>query len=109
MRNDGTSTLKSSQISVANLESKFKVSMDLYAVNMSHEDNICVDYQTSTTQGEKCWKAMHDFTLSQWETKTFEFDAEDAESLRLRLRVDASSEKSGDILISRVNIEGWSA
>jgi len=109
MKNDGTSTLKSSQISVANSESKlFKVSMDLYAVNMSHEDNICIDYQTSTTQGEKCWKAMHDFPLSQWETKTFEFGAEDAESLRLRLRVDASSE-SGDILISRVNIEGWSA
>eukprot|EP00985_Skeletonema_marinoi_P001137 scaffold459_cov78-Skeletonema_marinoi.AAC.7 len=59
-------------------------------VNMSHEDNICVDYQTSTstTQGEKCWKPMHDFTLSQRETKTFEFDAEDVESLRLRLRVD---------------------
>ncbi|KAL7496372.1 hypothetical protein ACHAWT_004528 [Skeletonema menzelii] len=102
----GTSILKSSQISVTNSPNKIKVSMDLYAVNMSHEDNMCIDYQTSTTLGEHCWKAIHDFPLSQWETKTFEFDAEDdTESLRLRLRVDATSE-SGDILISRVNIEG---
>ena len=105
MSTDGTSTLKSNQISITNSESKFKVSVDLYAVNMSHEDNICIDYQTSTSQGETCWKALHDFPLSQWETKTFEFDAANTESLRLRLRVDATSE-SGDILISRVNIEG---
>ena len=59
MSTDGTSTLKSSQISVTNSESKFKVSIDLYAVNVSQEDNICVDYQTSTSQGEKYWKAKY--------------------------------------------------
>ncbi len=107
MSTDGTSTLKSSQISVANSESKFKVSIDLYAVNLSHDDSFCIDYQTSTFQGEKCWKAMHDFPLSQWETKSFEFDAENTESLRLRLRMDATSD-SGDILISEVNVEGSS-
>jgi secreted trypsin-like serine protease len=73
MSTDGTSTLKSSQISVANSESKFKISLDMYAVSMSHEDNICVDYQTSTTHGEKCWKALHEIPISQWATKTFEF------------------------------------
>jgi trypsin len=108
MSTDGTSTLKSSQISVADSENKFKVSVDLYAVNLSHDDNFCVDYQTNTLHGEKCWKAMHDFPLAQWETKTFEFDAENTESLRLRLRLDATSE-SGDILISTVDVEGSSA
>ena len=108
MSTDGTSTLKSTQISVDNSElNKFKVSLDLYAVNMSHEDNICVDYQTSTTHahGEKCWTALHEFPMSQWETKTFEFEAKDAESLRLRLRLDSTGE-GNDILISRVNVEG---
>ena len=108
MSTDGTSTLKSSQISVANSESKFKVSVDIYAVNLSHDDNFCIDYQTSTSQGEKCWKAMHDFPLSQWKTKTFEFEAENTESLRLRLRLDATS-RSGDVLISEVSVEGSSA
>jgi len=108
MSTGGTSTLKSSQISVTNSESKFKLSIDLYAVDLSHDDNICIDYQTSTSHGEKCWKALHDFPLSQWETKSFEFDAENTESLRLRLRMDATSE-SGDILISKVDVEGSSA
>ena len=86
---------------------KFKVSLDLYAVNMSHEDNICVDYQTSTAHAhdEKCWTALHEFPMSQWETKTFEFEAKDAESLRLRLRLDSTGE-GNDILMSRVNVEG---
>jgi len=105
MSTDGKSTLTSSQISVANSENKFKISLDIYVVNMSHEDNICVDYQTSTTHGEKCWKALHDIPISEWVTKTFEFEAENTASLRLRLRMDSSSAKS-DILISRVNIEG---
>ena len=106
MSSGGTSTLKSSHIGLANSQNKIKVSLDLYAASMSHEDNICIDYQTSSAHGEHCWKALHDFQLSQWETKTFEFDAgDDTESLRLRLRLDATSESS-DILISRVNIEG---
>ena len=105
--NEGASTLKSRQIEVEKTENKFKISLDLYAVNMNHDDSICIDYQTMSTQkgGERCWKALHDFHLSQWVTKTFEFDAKDAEALRIRLRVDSSGQKS-NILISRVNIEG---
>ena len=100
-----TSTLKSGHINVANSENKFRISLDLYAVQMGHEDDICIDYQTNTNHGVQCWKALHDIPLSQWSTKTFEFEAEDAESLRLRLRLDSTRDKS-DILISRVEIEG---
>ena len=116
IRMSETSTLKSSEISIDKPENKFRITLDLYSVGMSHEDSICVDYQmrnastnAQTITGEKCWKALHDFPVSQWETKTFEFDAgEDPESLRIRLRVDSTSDNT-DTLISRVNIEGSSA
>ncbi|KAL7450233.1 hypothetical protein ACHAWC_002186, partial [Mediolabrus comicus] len=115
IRMSETSTLKSSEISIDKPNNKFRITLDLYSVGMSHEDSICVDYQmrnasinAQTTTGEKCWKALHDFPVSQWETKTFDFDAEEAESLRIRLRVDSTSDNT-DTLISRVNIEGSSA
>ena len=104
--NSEDSTLKSNLIKVGKSGNKFKFTVDLYAINLTHEDSLCVDYQTSNSQrGENCWKALHDFAAFQWVTKSFEFDAPDAETVRFRLRVDSSSEENmSDVLISRVSI-----
>jgi len=104
MEAGGKSTLKSNKINVDKSEKRFRVSVDVFPVTMTHEDSICVDYETKKEKGQQCWQALHDFQPSQWATNTFEFEANDARAFKFRLRLDSQS-KDSDLLIAAFKVE----
>jgi len=106
---DGSSALKSNQISLENSPfTKFKINFSFYAIEMEDSDDLCLDYEINygAVTGEKCWSSLHAFENSRWyDDKSFGFSVPNAHSLRIRFRVKGD-DTLDDVLIDSVVIQG---
>ena len=87
--------------------SRIKASFSFYSVNLQHSDNVCLEYEldNGAVTGHKCWSTLHAFENSRWyDNMSFEFDASDANSLVIGLKVEGDL---GDhVLIDSVSVQG---
>ena len=103
----GQMSFRTQQIPLEGKYSKIKISFSFYAIQPELMNNICLDYWTDGEYtGKNCWSTAAQeniFDDGGWHDDTgFEFDASDAQFLRIRFVVDGGD----DVLLDSVTIEG---
>lgn len=105
----GHSVLKSNQISLENAAySRYRVTFSFNAIAMEHSDDLCLDYEIDggVITGEKCWSSIHAFEMDTWyDDVSFEFAASNAQTLRIRFRVEGD-DIVDEVLLDSVTIQG---
>ena len=107
--NGGRSVLKSNEISLENAAySRYRVTFSFYAISLEDSDELCLDYEIDggAITGEKCWSSLQAFEMGRWyDDMSFEFASSNAQTLRIRFRVDGD-DVVDEILLDSVTIQG---
>lgn len=88
-----------------NTYSLFRVTLDMYALEMNDEDEFCLDISRDsgvTWVTSSCIDEYDDFQVGVWYSPDIEFTAEPGENT-LMIRFT----NTGDVLLNMVNVLGW--
>lgn len=101
----GFMSFRTKQFPLEDTYSKIRISFSFFAITPKLLNNICLDTWTDEGyNGKNCWNATQGlFDENRWyDDNSFELDASNARTLRMRFRIDGGD----DVLLDSVTVQG---